>query len=130
MARPRNNKYVHFLQRALANPRRIIAGFGMAIVFIIVLNRVIPSSFLPEEDQGYFKVELALPEGATLERTRKVTERAVDYLKEHPAVAYVQSAWREVVPVSDKPIPLGIDRYPQTVGRTQERRNVPERSDE
>ena len=86
-----NNKYVHFLQRALANPRRIIAGFGMAIVFIIVLNRVIPSSFLPEEDQGYFKVELALPEGATLERTRKVTERAVDYLKEHPAVAYVQS---------------------------------------
>lgn len=58
-----NNKYVHFLQRALANPRRIIAGFGMAIVFIIVLNRVIPSSFLPEEDQGYFKVELALPEG-------------------------------------------------------------------
>ena len=86
-----NNKYVHFLQRALANPRRIIAGFGMAIIFIIVLNRVIPSSFLPEEDQGYFKVELALPEGATLERTRKVTERAVDYLKEHPAVAYVQS---------------------------------------
>lgn len=56
-----NNKYVHFLQRALANPRRIIAGFGMAIVFIVVLNRVVPSSFLPEEDQGYFKVELALP---------------------------------------------------------------------
>ncbi|MFR4038749.1 MAG: efflux RND transporter permease subunit, partial [Butyricimonas faecalis] len=63
----------------------------MAIVFIIVLNRVIPGSFLPEEDQGYFKVELALPEGATLERTRKVTERAVNYLKEHPAVAHVQS---------------------------------------
>lgn len=75
----------------LARPRRIIAWFGMAIVLIVVLNRVIPSSFLPEEDQGYFKVELALPEGATLERTRKVTERAVDYLKDHPAVAYVQS---------------------------------------
>ena len=98
------------------------------MVFIIVLNRVIPSSFLPEEDQGYFKVELALPEGATLERTRKVTERAVDYLKEHPAVAYVQSVAGSSP--RDKPIPLGIDRYPQTVGRTQERRNVPERSDE
>ena len=63
----------------------------MAIVFIFVLNRVIPSSFLPEEDQGYFKVELALPEGASLERTRVVTERAINYLKEHPAVAYVQN---------------------------------------
>ena len=41
--------------------------------------------------RGYFKIELELPEGATLERTRKVTERAVDYLMKNPAVEYVQS---------------------------------------
>lgn len=86
-----NNKYLRLLQRALAHPRRIVAGFGMAMVMIFVLNKVIPSSFLPEEDQGYFKVELALPEGATLERTRKVTDRAVEYLNQHPAVDYVQN---------------------------------------
>ncbi|WP_292268143.1 multidrug efflux RND transporter permease subunit [Butyricimonas sp.] len=86
-----NHKYIHILQRALAHPRRIVAGFGIAIVFIFVLNRVIPGSFLPEEDQGYFKVELALPEGATLERTRKVTDRAIEYIKQHPAVAHVQN---------------------------------------
>ena len=86
-----NNKYIRLLQRALAHPRRIVAGFGMAMVMIFVLNKVIPSSFLPEEDQGYFKVELALPEGATLERTRKVTDRAVEYLNQHPAVDYVQN---------------------------------------
>lgn len=40
----------------------------MVLVFIFVLNRVVPGSFMPEEDQGYFKVELELPEGATLER--------------------------------------------------------------
>ena len=50
-----------------------------------------PTSFLPIEDQGYFKVELELPEGATLERTRQVTERAVNYLMANPAVEYVQS---------------------------------------
>ena len=31
------------------------------------------------------------PEGATLERTRIVTERAVEYLMKNPAVEYVQS---------------------------------------
>lgn len=50
-----------------------------------------PSSFLPVEDQGYFKIELELPEGATLERTRLVSERAVSYLMANPAVDYVQS---------------------------------------
>ena len=35
------------------------------------------------EDQGYFKIELELPEGATLERTRIVTERAIAYLEKN-----------------------------------------------
>lgn len=86
-----NHKYVGLIEKALRHPRRVMAGFGMMLVFIFVLNKVIPSSFIPEEDQGYFKVELELPEGATLERTRLVTDRAVDWLKEHPAVDYVQN---------------------------------------
>ena len=86
-----NHKYLNLISKAINNPRRVLAGFGMIIIFIFVLNRAIPGSFLPEEDQGYFKVEVALPEGASLERTRVVTERAINYLKEHPAVAYVQN---------------------------------------
>ena len=86
-----NNKYVDLIRRAVGTPRRVLAGFGMIIVFIFVLNRVVPSSFLPAEDQGYFKVELALPDGASLERTREVTTRAIEYLKQHPAVAHVQN---------------------------------------
>lgn len=86
-----NRKYTGIIGKTLANPRRILAGFGMVLVFIFVLNKVVPSSFMPEEDQGYFKVELELPEGATLERTREVTERAVEYLTQLPAVDYVQN---------------------------------------
>lgn len=86
-----NNRYVALIGKAIRNPRRVIAGFGMILVFIFVLNRIVPGSFIPEEDQGYFKVELELPEGATLERTRRVTDRAIEYLKAHPAVAYVQN---------------------------------------
>ena len=50
-----------------------------------------PRTFLPEEDQGYFTVELELPEGATLERTREVTDRAITYLEKNPYIAYVQN---------------------------------------
>ena len=86
-----NHKYTGLVEKASRNSRRILAGFGMVLIAIFVLNRVVPGSFIPEEDQGYFKVELELPEGATLERTREVTNRAVDYIKNHPAVAYVQN---------------------------------------
>jgi len=63
----------------------------MVLVAIFVLNRMLPTSFIPEEDQGFFTVELEMPEGTTLERTRAVTDRAIEFLDHHPAVAYVQN---------------------------------------
>ena len=86
-----NNHYVKYINRVIKNPRRVMAGFGMALVFIYVFHRLVPTSFLPVEDQGYFTVELELPETATLERTREVTERAVDFIMKDPAVEYVQN---------------------------------------
>ena len=56
-----------------------------------MLHKIIPSSFLPVEDQGYFTVELELPENATLERSRVVADRAIDYLMTLDEVEYVQS---------------------------------------
>ena len=86
-----NKRYTGLLRVAMVNPRRIIAGFGMVLIAIFVLNRLLPTSFIPEEDQGFFTVELEMPEGATLERTRIVTDRAIAFLNNHPAVAYVQN---------------------------------------
>lgn len=86
-----NKKYTKLLRISIANPRRILAGFGMVLVAIFVLNRMLPTSFIPEEDQGFFTVELEMPEGTTLERTRAVTDRAIEFLDHHPAVVYVQN---------------------------------------
>ncbi|WP_102409161.1 multidrug efflux RND transporter permease subunit [Parabacteroides bouchesdurhonensis] len=86
-----NKTYTKLLRKAIQNPRRILAGFGMVLVTIFVLNRVLPTSFIPEEDQGFFTIELEMPEGATLERMRIVTDRAIEYLEKQPAVAYVQN---------------------------------------
>ncbi len=86
-----NRTYERGIRGFISNPRRVMASFGTAIVLILVLHQLIPTSFLPVEDQGYFKVELELPEGATLERTRKVTDRAIDFIMKQPSVAYVQN---------------------------------------
>lgn len=86
-----NNRYIQIICQTLRHKKRVMAAFGVMIALIFLINRLMPTSFLPIEDQGYFKVELELPEGATLERTRQVTERAVNYLMANPAVEYVQS---------------------------------------
>ena len=53
-----NRKYVRQISRVIGNPRRVLAAFGVVLIAILLINRLIPTSFLPVEDQGYFKVEL------------------------------------------------------------------------
>ena len=84
-----NNFYARMIRKALACPKRMIAAFGVALVFIYVANSLLPTSFMSPEDQGYFTLELELPEGATIERTRQVTERAIEFLQADPDVEYV-----------------------------------------
>lgn len=84
-----NSFYARMVRAAVRAPRRMLAAFGIALVFIYVANSLLPTSFMSAEDQGYFTVELELPEGATIERTRRVTERAIDFLKADKDVEYV-----------------------------------------
>ena len=86
-----NTKYVAGIKRVVKQPRRVIVGFGIVIICIFMFHRLVPTSFLPTEDQGFFTVELELPEGTTLERTREVTDRAVAFLMKDPSVEYVQN---------------------------------------
>jgi hydrophobic/amphiphilic exporter-1 (mainly G- bacteria), HAE1 family len=63
-----------------------LIGFSVAAGFFA--NRV-PTSFLPDEDQGYAYVNLQLPSGASLERTTDVTAAVEKILMETPGVEHV-----------------------------------------
>ncbi|MEX0575805.1 efflux RND transporter permease subunit, partial [Enterobacter cloacae subsp. cloacae] len=52
----------------------IIIVVGMAYLFVRL-----PSSFLPDEDQGVFLTMAQLPAGASQERTQKVLDEVTDY---------------------------------------------------
>lgn len=66
------NKYIYLLKRIIH--RRVIT-FGTLLVFIfgtVYMGKIIPSGFIPNEDQGTFYVSITTPPGATLERTKKI----------------------------------------------------------
>lgn len=52
----------------------------------------LPTSFLPDEDQGVFLTMIQLPSGATQERTQKVLDTVTDYYL-HNEKANVESVF-------------------------------------
>ncbi|QYU70278.1 efflux RND transporter permease subunit [Leptolyngbya sp. 15MV] len=66
----------------------LTAAFGASIWW--VANRT-PQGFLPEEDQGAFFVQMQLPQGASLSRTRAAVEQVEQIIKPTPGVAQVLS---------------------------------------
>ena len=122
-----NRFYGRMIRGALKHSRRMLAAFGIVLVGIWLMNRLVPQSFMPQEDQGYFTVELELPEGATIERTREVTDRAVEFLMNDPDVEYVLNVTGSSPPRGHQSGAQPADRDPQTVGRPRFGR--PERGD-
>ncbi len=84
-----NDLYGRLIKASLAHPSRMWLLFFAAVAGILIINRALPQSFIPKEDQGYFTVELELPVNATLERTRTVTDRAIAQLMANPNVEHV-----------------------------------------
>lgn len=61
----------------------LTAGFGAGIWY---MGQRTPSGFLPQEDQGAFFVQVQLPQGASVARTRQAVERVEEILRSIPSV--------------------------------------------
>ena len=63
----------------------LLVGFGLAAGFF---SSRVPSSFLPDEDQGYLFMHLQLPNAASLERTDATCRKIENILAKMPGVKY------------------------------------------
>lgn len=61
------------------------------VVLTGVLGKRIPTSFLPEEDQGYMFAGVQLPDAASMQRTDEVMKQAENILSKIPGVKYYSS---------------------------------------
>src|SRR5467141_2500620 len=85
------NAYVRicgFLIRKSAFALVLLALFGGAAAFF---SARVPSSFLPDEDQGYLYINLQLPNAASLQRTDEVARKIETALANTPGVQYTTS---------------------------------------
>jgi len=66
----------------------LLVAFGVAGIF---LGSRLPSSFLPEEDQGYAYISLQLPNATSLDRTSEAAKQVEQILANTPGVEYTTS---------------------------------------
>jgi HAE1 family hydrophobic/amphiphilic exporter-1 len=66
----------------------VLAACGLAGLFF---GRLLPSSFLPDEDQGYVYVNMDLPNATSLERTSEAARQVEEILANTPGVEYTTS---------------------------------------
>lgn len=77
--------------RKLARKFIIALLFGGFVALDFVFLQVMPTSFIPLEDQGIIIVDVQLPEGATFARTQKVMDQVIADLQNTPGVKHVTS---------------------------------------
>ncbi|MEI8356748.1 MAG: efflux RND transporter permease subunit, partial [Deltaproteobacteria bacterium] len=70
--------------------KRMSVAFVLLAVMIsglVFLFRTIPTSFVPNEDQGYLLAQLVMPDAASLTRTARTSARVDELFARNPAVA-------------------------------------------
>jgi len=70
-----------------------------SVVFILIMTvgagifgSMVPGGFIPEEDMGYFYVNIQLPNAASLQRTGVISSEIEEILLEYPEVQFVLNA--------------------------------------
>ena len=79
--------YEGFVAATLGRTGRALLSFVLVIGVVALMFVRMPSSFLPNEDQGYIIANIQLPAGATVSRTSKVLADAEAFIMKQPEVA-------------------------------------------
>ena len=70
---------------------------GLLFILIIfiglgVIGKILPGGFMPEEDMGYFFVNMQLPDASSLQRSDEVAKKIEDILLKYEEIEYVTTA--------------------------------------
>ena len=79
-------RYEGWVGRLLPRAGRSLLLYGVIVGVAATVYLRLPTSFLPNEDQGTLLVNVQLPPGATRERTRAVMEQVEGFMLKQPEV--------------------------------------------
>ena len=78
--------YLHYVKLLVYNKKLTLVIYGGIIVLMLVLFKIIPTGFIPDEDQAVLMSQVTLPAGASIARTTDVTTRMDNILKDMDGV--------------------------------------------
>ncbi|MBQ7764584.1 efflux RND transporter permease subunit [bacterium] len=79
-------KYLSAVHYFVMSPKKTISVLLGIVLFILVMFKICPTGFLPDEDKGALFTQVQLPDGATLSRTGKVAEKISTEIEKIPGV--------------------------------------------
>jgi multidrug efflux pump len=82
-------RYEGWVGRSLKRGGRMMLIYLALVVALGWMYFRLPTSFLPEEDQGYVIANIELPSGATANRTIEIIEHVEEYFRKQPQVANI-----------------------------------------
>ncbi len=77
------NFYVGVVGSSFSKTIRYMIVYILIVSAVFFLFKRMPTSYIPDEDQGILLIQAMLPAGSTLEQTRHVMNRVRDYFMEH-----------------------------------------------
>ena len=85
------NGYINFSRLLIHKSGFSLIFLALVAVLGVGLGKKLPTSFLPEEDQGYVMITLTLPKGASLQRTSAAARKVEEIVQKAPGVQNITS---------------------------------------
>ncbi len=82
------DKYVHWSEKLIHHSGLSLVMLAAVAALALFIASKVPSSFLPEEDQGYIYINVQLPNASSLPRTSDFCKKIEDVLAKTPGVKY------------------------------------------
>jgi hydrophobic/amphiphilic exporter-1 (mainly G- bacteria), HAE1 family len=83
--------YARRLPHIMRHPVLVLSGFVLLLGLTLFMLRIVPTGFVPDEDQGYFIIVEQGPPGVSLQYTDAIMSRVYQVIHSDPNVLYTFS---------------------------------------
>ncbi len=80
------NTYGEIVKTIIHHAKYACLFLLLIVIGTVTLFKLVPSTFVPDEDQGYLIAAVSLPEGTSLNRTKETIKQVADAIHQQPGV--------------------------------------------
>ena len=80
------DKYIGVVQYFVSQPKKTMAALGGIVLLVLIMFKLTPTGFLPDEDRGAMFVQVKLQDGATLTRTTETVKVMCAEMEKIPGI--------------------------------------------